>query len=67
MSLSVTMVDADQLGWFVLCPFNFLPDQANDGGGGSFMGGRQDWTQVVNAVPMPALWPGEQKCADPKI
>jgi len=41
--VSVTTVDADQLVWFVLCPLNFLADQADNGGGG-FMGGQQDWT-----------------------
>jgi len=30
--VSVTMVNADQLVWFVLCPLNFLADQADYGG-----------------------------------
>jgi len=42
--VSVTTVDTDQLVWFVLFPLNFLADQADDSGGGSFMGGGQDWT-----------------------
>jgi len=43
--VSVTTIDADQLVGFVLCPLNFLADQADDSGsgngGGSFMGGRR--------------------------